>query len=141
LYRHISYINMCRLNKNREWRKEWEREVSGDVCDCCFGELPDNKKLFWPLYIFKHVLDYFNPASMFCFFFELRFVPSKYSLRAVLSLWCQSRRLLSFLYSNTCLKIISLCSYESVGLPQVKCVRSKTGSQLRFWNNVCLIFE
>ena len=33
----------------------------------------------------------------FASFFELRFVPSKYSLRPVLSLWCQSRRLLSLL--------------------------------------------
>ena len=58
MYINISYINMCRLNKNREWRTEWERErereVSGDyVCDCSFGELLDNKKPFWPLYIFK----------------------------------------------------------------------------------------
>jgi hypothetical protein len=30
-----------------------------------------------------------------------------------------------FIYSNTCLTIISFCSYESVGLPQVKSVRSK----------------
>jgi hypothetical protein len=33
MYINISYINMCRFNKNREWRKEWERGVSGDnVC-------------------------------------------------------------------------------------------------------------
>jgi hypothetical protein len=45
MYINISYINMCRLNKNREWRKEWERVVSGDdVCDCSFDELLDNKK-------------------------------------------------------------------------------------------------
>jgi hypothetical protein len=56
MYINISYINMCRLNKNREWRKECERGVSGDdVCDCSFGELLD-KKPFGPLYIFKHVL-------------------------------------------------------------------------------------
>ena len=48
---------MCRLNNNREWRKEWERGVSGDdVCDCSFGEQLDNKKPFRPLYIFKHML-------------------------------------------------------------------------------------
>jgi hypothetical protein len=37
-----------------------------------------------------------------------------------------------FIYSNTCLKIISFCSYESVGIPQVKSVRSNAqylGSQ------------
>ena len=38
---------MCRLNKNREWRKEWERGVSGDdVSDCSLGELLDNNKPF-----------------------------------------------------------------------------------------------
>ena len=58
IYIYIFYINMCKLSKNRGWRKEWERWVSGDtVCDCSFGELPDNKKPFWPLYIFKHVLE------------------------------------------------------------------------------------
>ena len=49
----MSYINMCKLNKNREWRKELERErererergVGGDdVCDCSLGNLLDNKK-------------------------------------------------------------------------------------------------
>ena len=45
MYINMSYINICRLNKNREWRKEWEREVSGDdVCDCSLGELLDNNK-------------------------------------------------------------------------------------------------
>ena len=47
------------------------------------------------------------------------------------------------LYSNTYLKIISSCSFESVGLPLVKSLMSKTqslSSQLRLWNNVCLIF-
>jgi hypothetical protein len=54
MYINISYINMCRFNKNREW----ERDVSGDdVCDCSFGELLDNMKPFWSLYIFKHVLE------------------------------------------------------------------------------------
>ena len=35
MYINSSYIKMCRLNKKREWRKEWEREgLSGDdVCD------------------------------------------------------------------------------------------------------------
>ena len=34
----ISYINMCKLNKNRERRTEREREVGGDgVCGCSFG--------------------------------------------------------------------------------------------------------
>jgi len=37
----ISYINMCKLNKNREWRKEWERgrgvDVDG-VCGCSLDE-------------------------------------------------------------------------------------------------------
>jgi hypothetical protein len=46
---------MCRLNKTREWRKEWEIGVNGDdVCDCSSGELLDRKP-FGPLYIFKHV--------------------------------------------------------------------------------------
>ena len=51
----ISYIDMCKLNKNREQRKEWkrEREFGGDgVCGCSFGEHL-NKKPFRPLYIFK----------------------------------------------------------------------------------------
>jgi hypothetical protein len=43
MYINISYINMCRLNKNRES----ERGVSGDdVCDCSFGELLDSMKPF-----------------------------------------------------------------------------------------------
>ena len=56
----ISYINMCKLKKNRERRNELERErerggggveVGGDgVCGCSFG-VP-----LKPLYIFKHVL-------------------------------------------------------------------------------------
>jgi hypothetical protein len=50
MYMNISYINIGKLNKNREWRKEWERGVSGDdVCDCSLGELLDNKKPFRPL--------------------------------------------------------------------------------------------
>ena len=35
----ISYNNMCKLNKNRERRKERERGVGDDgVCGCSFGE-------------------------------------------------------------------------------------------------------
>ena len=45
---------------------------------------------------------------MFCFVFELRFVPSKYSLRSVFSLRCQSRRLLSFL-----LRLFPLFKYKT----------------------------
>ena len=45
MYINISYINMCKLNKNREWSKEWQRGVGGDgVCNCSLGELLDNKK-------------------------------------------------------------------------------------------------
>jgi len=37
--------------------KKGMRERGGDgVCYCSFGELLDNKKTFWPLYIFKQVL-------------------------------------------------------------------------------------
>ena len=44
------------MNRNREWRKKWERWVGGDgVCCCYLGETLD-KKHFWPLYIIKHVL-------------------------------------------------------------------------------------
>ena len=87
---------MCKLNNNREWRKERESGVVGDgVCGCSFCELLDKNKPIRPL------------------------------------------------YSNTCLKTMSSCSFESVGLPLVKSLRSKTqslGSQLRLSNNVCLIF-
>ena len=37
----ISYINLCKLKKNRERIKELEREREVDcdgVCDCSFGE-------------------------------------------------------------------------------------------------------
>ena len=30
MYMNISYMNKCTLNKNREWREEWERGVGGD---------------------------------------------------------------------------------------------------------------
>ena len=60
--------------------------------------------------VLKHLRNWTskNPASIFCFFFELRFVPSQYSLRSVLSLWCQSRRLLSFL-----LRLFPLFKYKT----------------------------
>jgi len=48
-----------------------------------------------------------------------------------------------FIYSNTCLKIISFCSFERIWLPLVKSLRSiaqSLGSQLRLWNNIYLIF-
>jgi hypothetical protein len=71
MYINISYIYMCRLSKNREWRKEWESVVSGDdVCDCSFGELLDNKKPFWPLFLFKHVLE--NNLVLFIIDFYMR---------------------------------------------------------------------
>jgi hypothetical protein len=60
----ISYINMCKLKKNRERRNELERErgggegleVGGDVCVVVHLVYHLNKKHFRPLYIFKHVL-------------------------------------------------------------------------------------
>jgi hypothetical protein len=54
----LHYIVICvDWTKNSEWRKEWDRGVSGDdECDCSFVELLDNKKPFGPLYIFKHLL-------------------------------------------------------------------------------------
>ena len=48
MHMNIFYINMCKLKKNREWRKELEkeREVGGDgVCGCSFGE-PLKKETF-----------------------------------------------------------------------------------------------
>ena len=42
-----SYINMCRLNKNREWRKERERGAGGNgVCSCFLGELLEDYYLW-----------------------------------------------------------------------------------------------
>ena len=41
---------------------------------------------------------------------------------------------LYIVYSNTCLKIISFCSFERIGLPLIKSLRSiaqSLGSQLR----------
>ena len=52
----ISYINMCKLNKNRMKKGMRER---GRWCEnCSLGELLDNNKNVRPLYIFKHVLKY-----------------------------------------------------------------------------------
>ena len=48
MHMHISYINMCKLKKNRERRKELEieRGVGGDgVCGCSFG-LPLKQETF-----------------------------------------------------------------------------------------------
>jgi hypothetical protein len=43
----ISYINMCKLNKNREQKQEWEREIGGDgVCGCSFGEQLKRQETF-----------------------------------------------------------------------------------------------
>jgi hypothetical protein len=55
----ISYINMCKLNKNRERRKEWEREEVV-VMVCVVVNLVNHlneKKPFRPLYIFKQMLE------------------------------------------------------------------------------------
>ena len=50
----ISYINMCKLKKNRERRneREREREVGGDgVCGCSFGEPLKQESFQTSLYI------------------------------------------------------------------------------------------
>jgi hypothetical protein len=54
MYINISYINMCKLKKNRERRKklEREREVGGDcVCGCSFGEPLTQETFQTSLYI------------------------------------------------------------------------------------------
>jgi hypothetical protein len=54
MHMNISYINMCKLKKNREWRKELERErdVGGDgVCGCSFGEPLKQETFQTSLYI------------------------------------------------------------------------------------------
>jgi hypothetical protein len=57
--------------------------------------------------IVTHILCCINPGSMFCFFFKLWFVPRKYSLRSILSLWGKSWRLVSLL-----LWLFPLCKNE-----------------------------
>ena len=53
----ISYINMCKLNKNRERRKELEKERERLVVMVCvvvhLVNHLNEKKPFRPLYIFK----------------------------------------------------------------------------------------
>jgi pyruvate-formate lyase-activating enzyme len=56
MHMNIAYINMCKLKKNREWRKELEkereREVGGDgVCGCSFGEPLKQQTFQTSLYI------------------------------------------------------------------------------------------
>jgi hypothetical protein len=114
MYINVSYINMCRLNKNREWRKECERGVSGDdVCDCSFGELLD-KKPFWPHYIFKHVLKnnfiLFIWECMNCSVHMRVYEPfcSYESVWTVLFIWeCMKHSIHMRVYEP-------FCSYESV---------------------------
>jgi pyruvate-formate lyase-activating enzyme len=57
----VSYINMCKLNKNRKRRKEWERErererereVGGDgICGCSFGEPLAHETFQYSLFIY-----------------------------------------------------------------------------------------
>ena len=60
MHMNISYINMCKLKKNRMKKgmreREREREVDGDgVCGCSFGE-PLKQKFQTSLYIFKRML-------------------------------------------------------------------------------------
>jgi hypothetical protein len=47
MYMNISYINMCKWNENREWKKKWERGVGDDgVCGCSLGEPVRQLKTF-----------------------------------------------------------------------------------------------
>ena len=66
----ISYINMCKLNKNRERGKELEREIGKErlvVMVCVVVHLVNhlNKKPFRPLYIFKCCLFYLSVTGVF----------------------------------------------------------------------------
>ena len=53
MHMNISYINMCKLKKNREWRKELERErgLGDGVCGCSFGEPLKQETFQTSLYI------------------------------------------------------------------------------------------
>ena len=56
MHMNISYINMGKLKKNREWRKELEKErergVGGDgVCGYSFGEPLKQETFQTSLYI------------------------------------------------------------------------------------------
>ena len=55
MHMNISYINMCKLKKNRRRKElEKEREIGGDgVCGCSFGEPLKQETLQTS---FKHVL-------------------------------------------------------------------------------------
>jgi hypothetical protein len=58
MHMNISYINMCKLKKNRERRNERERERERLVVMVCVVVHLVNhlsKNPFRPLYIFKHV--------------------------------------------------------------------------------------
>ena len=76
MYINIYYINMCRLNKNREQRKEWEKKGVGVVC--VIAILMDhlvNKNNVRPLYTFKHALKNnfvhtLDQASVLCQYFQ-----------------------------------------------------------------------
>ena len=55
MYINISYINV-EIEQKQRMKKGMRERVSGDdVCDCSFGELPDNKKQrvlpFFPLLV------------------------------------------------------------------------------------------
>ena len=53
MHMNMFYINMCKLKKNRERRKEQrEKEVGGDdVCVCSFGEPLKQEKIQTSFYI------------------------------------------------------------------------------------------
>ena len=65
IHMNISYIDMCKLNKNRERRKELEREIEKErlvVMVCVVVHLVNhlNKQPFRSLYIFKCCLFYLS---------------------------------------------------------------------------------